>query len=91
MLRPHLIELGSEVKEALSIGAPVVALESTIITHGLPQPVNIETALKAEDQVRAHGATPATIAIIDGQLRALPGHQQVRRQRGRTCSIQSRL
>jgi len=70
MLRPHLIELGSEVKEALSIGAPVVALESTIITHGLPQPVNIETALKAEDQVRAHGATPATIAIIDGQLRA---------------------
>jgi pseudouridine-5'-phosphate glycosidase len=70
MLRHPAVQLGSELKEALSGGAAVVALESTIITHGLPHPVNIETALKAEEQVRAHGAVPATIAIIDGQLRA---------------------
>jgi pseudouridylate synthase len=47
-----------------------VALESTIITHGLPYPVNIETALKAEDEVRTRGAVPATIAIIEGEMRA---------------------
>lgn len=70
MLRDSAVELAPEVRKALSAGAAVVALESTIITHGLPHPVNIETALKAEDQVRAHGAVPATIAIVNGQLRA---------------------
>jgi pseudouridylate synthase len=70
MLRHGAVQLRPEVKEALSAGAAVVALESTIITHGLPYPVNIETALKAEDQVRTRGAVPATIAIIEGEMRA---------------------
>ena len=69
MLRP-LVQIAPEVAEAVSAQAPVVALESTIITHGLPHPVNFETALTAEKQVRARGAIPATIAILDGRLRA---------------------
>src|SRR5688572_27891546 len=69
MLSP-LVQIAPEVAEALSAHAPVVALESTIITHGLPRPVNFETALRAEQQVRARGAVPATVAILDGRLRA---------------------
>lgn len=57
------------VANAQSERAPVVALESTIITHGLPFPRNLETALALEATVRAHGAVPATIAVIDGVLR----------------------
>lgn len=49
-------------------GRPIVALESTIISHGLPRPINLEVALEVEDIVRSHGATPATIAIIDGEI-----------------------
>src|SRR5260370_5848738 len=64
--RPHLAE---EVAEALSRGRAVVALESTIISHGMPYPDNLMTARRVEDEVRAHGATPATIAVIDGVLR----------------------
>jgi len=58
-----------EVADALARGKPVVALESTIITHGMPAPDNIETALACEDDIRAEGAVPATIAVIDGVLR----------------------
>ncbi|MCT4657319.1 MAG: pseudouridine-5'-phosphate glycosidase [Cohaesibacter sp.] len=58
----------AEVKEALAAGKPVVALESTIITHGMPYPTNIETALMVEDIIRAEGATPATIAILEGAI-----------------------
>jgi pseudouridylate synthase len=58
-----------EVAEALATGAPVVALESTIISHGLPRPDNREVAIRIEDEVRAAGAVPATIAMVAGQAR----------------------
>ena len=57
-----------EVRAALDAGAPVVALESTIITHGMPWPENRDAALAVEAEVRAHGAVPATIAVMDGQI-----------------------
>ncbi|WP_180995956.1 pseudouridine-5'-phosphate glycosidase [Tabrizicola aquatica] len=60
--------LSPEVAEAHAKGAPIVALESTIITHGMPFPQNVETARRVEAEVRAHGATPATIAIMDRQI-----------------------
>ncbi len=55
-----------EVQDALSEGTPIVALESTIIAHGLPRPDNLAAAQRFEDQIRAAGATPATVAVIDG-------------------------
>ena len=58
------LDISKEVKEALDAGKPVVALESTIISHGMPYPQNVETALAVEKIVRDNGATPATIAII---------------------------
>lgn len=58
-----------EVRQALLKGQPVVALESTIITHGMEYPVNRNTAVAVEDIVRANGATPATIAIINGVIK----------------------
>lgn len=64
------IKLTSDVKAALAKGKPVVALESTIIAHGMPYPQNYEMAKKVETIIRDHGATPATIAIVDGTLRA---------------------
>lgn len=63
------ITLSSEVAEALATGTPVVALESTIITHGMPYPANLETAQAVEAEVRAAGAVPATIAIMDRTIR----------------------
>ncbi len=54
------------VRDALADGLPVVALESTIFTHGLPRPRNVEVALKAEDDLRASGVVPATIGVVDG-------------------------
>ncbi len=60
--------LAPEVAEARANGTPVVALESTIITHGMPFPQNVETARRVEAEVRAHGATPATIAILNHQI-----------------------
>ena len=64
------LSLSPEVQEALSTGKPVVALESTIISHGMPYPQNVETALRVEQTIRDNGAVPATIAIIGGQLKA---------------------
>ncbi|NIP18035.1 MAG: pseudouridine-5-phosphate glycosidase [Xanthomonadales bacterium] len=64
------LDIGSEVREALEAGSPVVALESTIITHGFPWPRNLELAQSSEAEIRAAGATPATIAILGGRLRA---------------------
>ena len=64
------LELSKEVKEALEAGKPVVALESTIISHGMPYPQNVQTALRGEQTIRENGATPATIAIIGGKLKA---------------------
>ncbi len=59
----------AEVTEALAKGRPIVALESTIITHGMPYPQNLETARLIENEVRAAGATPATIAVMGGEIR----------------------
>ena len=64
------LEVSKEVQEALAAGKPVVALESTIISHGMPYPQNVETALNVERIIRENGAIPATIAIIGGKLKA---------------------
>lgn len=63
------ISISKEVLKALNEGKPVVALESTIISHGMPYPENVKTALACEKVVKENGATPATIAIIDGVLK----------------------
>lgn len=64
------LDVAPEVKKALEDGKPVVALESTIISHGMPYPKNVETALNVEKVIRENGAVPATIAIINGRLKA---------------------
>jgi pseudouridine-5'-phosphate glycosidase len=64
-----LIEISPELRKVLAAGGPVVALESTIITHGMPYPENVVTARAIEDIIRAEGASPATIAVIDGKIR----------------------
>ena len=64
------LDVAPEVQEALKAGKPVVALESTIISHGMPYPQNVETALNVEKIIRDGGAVPATIAIIGGRLKA---------------------
>jgi len=63
------IEISNEVKRALLEKRPVVALESTLITHGLPYPDNVSTALSMEEAVRKSGSTPATIAILEGIIK----------------------
>ena len=63
------LDINPEVAAALAAGKPVVALESTIISHGMPYPQNVETALNVEKIIRENGATPATIAIIGGRLK----------------------
>ena len=63
-----ILDIAAEVAEALASGVPVVALESTIISHGFPYPANVECALEAERVIREEGAIPATIAIIAGRL-----------------------
>ena len=64
------LTLSTEVRDALAENRPVVALESTIIAHGMPFPKNVETALRVEQTVRHAGAVPATCAILDGNIRA---------------------
>ncbi len=63
------LDLSPEVAEALANSKPVVALESTIISHGMPYPQNVETALRVEQTIRDGGAVPATIAVIGGRLK----------------------
>jgi len=63
------IDINSEVRDALNSGKPVVALESTIISQGMPYPMNVETALHVEKIIREGGAIPATIAILEGRLK----------------------
>jgi pseudouridylate synthase len=70
MKNTNYLELNPLVSSALSEGKPVVALESTIISHGMPYPQNVETALMVEAKVRENGAIPATIAIINGKMKA---------------------
>lgn len=65
-----LITPSDEVAKAQANGAPIVALESTIITHGMPYPQNLEVACQVEDDIRAGGAVPATMAVINGTLHA---------------------
>ncbi len=64
------LDVAPEVQKALDEGRPVVALESTIISHGMPYPQNVETALNVEKIIRDNGAVPATIAVIKGRLKA---------------------
>ena len=70
MLLNKYLDVNPEVAAALAEGKPVVALESTIISHGMPYPQNVETALNVERIIRENGAVPATIAIIGGRLKA---------------------
>ena len=66
-MKEYLV-VSKEIKDAIENNKPVVALESTIISHGMPYPKNVETALKVEEIIRENGAIPATIAIINGKL-----------------------
>jgi len=75
-MNKHLV-LSEKVKAALAEGRPVVALESTIISHGMPYPENVKTALACERIVREHGAEPATIAVIGGKLCAGLTQEQI--------------
>src|ERR1043165_261170 len=68
MLDSNLLKLSAEVADALSEGRAVVALESTVIAHGLPRPLNLETARRLEQNVRDGGAVPATVAVLGGKL-----------------------
>ena len=76
MNNPYL-SLSPEVAKALEEGKPVVALESTIISHGMPYPQNVETALRVEQTIRDNGAVPATIAIIGGKMKAGCTHEEI--------------
>ena len=85
-----------EVAAALAEGRPIVALESTIISHGLPRPQNLEVAREVEDIVRDHGAVPATIAVIDGvvhigltdnQLKAIANRDDIAKASSRDLAI----
>ena len=66
----RFLDVNPEVAAAVAAGKPVVALESTIISHGMPYPQNVETALNVEKIIRENGAVPATIAVIGGRLKA---------------------
>ena len=75
----QMLHLSDQVRQALAEGQAVVALESTVIAHGLPYPANLETARRMEAIVRREGAVPATIAILDGQLRVGLGDADLER------------
>lgn len=75
---PGILRISYEVQAALANGKPLVALESTVIAHGLPRPQNLETALRLEQIVREHGAVPATIAILEGKLCVGLDHDQLK-------------
>src|SRR5919205_716099 len=75
----ELIKIAPEVAEALAGRRPVVALESSIITHGMPYPTNLDLALAVEAVVRQHGATPATIAVAEGTICVGLGEDLLRR------------
>lgn len=76
-MKPELIKISREVAEALAESRPVMALESTVIAHGLPRPQNLETALHLEEVVRLEHVVPATIAIINGTLRVGLNHDEL--------------
>ncbi len=68
-MNKNLFRISDEVRRARELDTPIVALESTVITHGLPTPQNMELALAMEAKVRAEGAVPATVALLEGQIR----------------------
>jgi len=72
-----MLKFSSEVSKAKAAGLPIVALESTIISHGLPRPRNLEVALEVEDIVRSTGAVPATIALLDGEIHVGLEHDEL--------------
>ena len=78
MLNKYL-DVAPEVQAALDAGKPVVALESTIISHGMPYPKNVETAMLVEKTIRENGAVPATIAVIGGRLKAGLSYEEIER------------
>ena len=86
------LDIAPEVQQALAEGKPVVALESTIISHGMPYPKNVETALLVEQTIRENGAVPATIAIIGGRLKAGLSHEEIKHlgKAGRSVAKASR-
>lgn len=88
----ELLKISREVGEAIDAGGPVVALESTIISHGMPYPQNLETALRVEEVVRRCGATPATIGILDGRPTAGLSPEEIARlaKRGQEATKVSR-
>src|SRR5688572_6694126 len=73
------IKTSDEIAGAIHFDKPIVALESTVIAHGLPYPVNVETALRMEDAIRKQGCVPATIAIFDGEVCVGITHDQIER------------
>jgi len=77
-LKPELLHIAAEVAAAIETKKPVVVLESTVIAHGLPRPINLETAQRLETIVRETGGVPATIAIIDGKLTVGLNDEQLR-------------
>ena len=77
MSAADLMDFSPEVAEARAAKRPIVALESTIITHGMPYPRNVETARMVEEAVRSAGAVPATIAVIDGRFRVGLERQEI--------------
>ena len=79
MLNKDLLQVSNEVASALAENRPVVALESTVISHGLPRPQNLQTANRLEQLVRNNGAIPATIAILNGRLTAGLDRNQLQR------------
>lgn len=79
MLYLKLLQLSQEVEEAIIAKKPIVALESTIISHGMPYPDNVEMALKVEDIIREEGAVPATIAILDGFIKVGLTKEEIKR------------
>jgi pseudouridine-5'-phosphate glycosidase len=92
----NLINITSAVASALAANRPVVALESTVIAHGLPRPQNFETAQRLEEIVREAGATPATIALIDGdpcaglsedQIKILANHEDIKKVSTRDLAL----
>ena len=86
------LDIAADVAAALRDGTPVVALESTIISHGMPYPENVETALRVERTVRGNGAVPATIAILGGRLKAGLSSDEIRQlgERGQAVTKTSR-
>ena len=85
-----LLEVSREVADALAKGRPVVALETSIVGQGLPPPQNLQAALKSEEAIRAEGAVPASVAVLDGKLRVGLSKGDLERIAGGAVKVSSR-